>query len=188
MRQDINWDAIQERQPGDYNNPEPGGYAAVITRVKDDEAKQCLFIEWDFADGQYQGANRETFERAGFWPTILCRSYKDAALGFFKAFKTAVEASNPGYAFSAKDVQALTGKRVGLVLGEEEYRKNSGEVGKRLFVHQARSLKAIREGDYKVPELKPLGKKDKPPVRGGIDVPYEPYDHYEYTDADVPIL
>lgn len=187
MRQDINWDAIEERQPGSYNNPVPGGYTAVITRVTDDEEKRCLFIEWDFADGQYQGANRETWERAGFWPSVLCRSYKDSALGFFKAFKTAVEASNPGYSFSTRDVQGLTGKRVGLVLGEEEYRKNSGETGKRLYVYQARSLKAIREGDFKIPELKRLDNRDRPARRGGVDVPYEPYESYEYTDDDAPI-
>lgn len=156
MRHISDWDSIQEMQPGGFNNPVPGGYLAVITRVEDKEDKEYLEIQWDYAAGPYQGANQETFSRAGFWPTVLRRSYKENALGFFKAFKTAVEESNPGYRFNDYHVQELVGKYVGVVTGLEEYQKKNGEIGQRLYVYQTRSTEAVRAGDYTVPELKKM--------------------------------
>lgn len=154
MRQIDNWDDIQEA--GEYELPEPGAYIAVIRSVEDVEEKEYLCIRWDFAEGRYKGANQETFERAGFWPTALIRSYKAKALGFFKAFKTSVEMSNTGYIFSTKSVNGLVGKYIGVVLGEEEYRKNNGEIGTRLYVAQVRPIRAIQDGHFKVPEKKKL--------------------------------
>lgn len=159
MRHDVDWSTVTARQPGDFNDPVPGGYAAVILRVEDKEDKQYLEIQWDFPTGPYQGANQETFSRAGFWPITLRSSYKDSALCFFKGFMTALEESNPGYRFDDRDVQGLVGKRMGVVLGEEEYQKRSGEIGTRLYVCQVRSLDAIRAGDFKVPDLKCLDRK-----------------------------
>lgn len=152
----INWDSVQENQPGDFNNPEPGGYIAVIVSVEDHEDKECLEIRWDFPTGDYRGANQETFSRAGFWPITLWRSYKDAALGFFKAFKTAIERSNSGYIFQCADVRGLVGKRMGVVLGEEEYLNKHDELKTRLYVYQVRSISEIQARNYNVPELKKL--------------------------------
>lgn len=151
-----NWDSIQEMQPGDFDQPKPGGYIAVIDAVTDEEEKQYLRIAWDFAEGPYKGSNQATFDRAGFWPTVLIRSYKEKALGFFKAFKTCVEVSNPGYTFNDQEPSGLAGKYVGVVLGEEEYQKKDGSTGTRLYVYQTRAVRAIREGDYRVPVLKKL--------------------------------
>lgn len=153
----INWDTIPEKQPGDFNNPVPGGYLAMILHVTDNEKKERLEIQWDFMTGEYKGSNQDTFSRAGFWPNVLWRSYKPAALGFFKAFKTAVEKSNNGYVFDDYNIQGLVGKRMGVVLGEEEYRKNNGEIGKRLYVYQVLPVESIQQGNFKVPELKLLG-------------------------------
>ena len=150
----INWDAVQETDG--FDNPKPGGYIAVICRVEDFEEKEYLLVEWDFAEGSYKGNNRETFERAGFWPIQLRRSYKPSALGFFKAFKTALEDSNPGYRFDEFNLRDLVGRRFGVVLGEEEYIKNNGDVGTRLYVYQTRSIQRIQQGGFKVPDLKRL--------------------------------
>lgn len=157
MRTDINWDTILEAE--EYDNPVPGAYIAVIRGVEDVEGKQYLSIRWDFAEGTYKGANQDTFDRAGFWPTILRRSYKDTALRFFKSFLTSVEMSNKGYRFDSRNVQSLVGKYLGVVLGEEEYMKNNGAIGKRLYVYQVRSCMAVQNGDFKVPELKPLNEQ-----------------------------
>lgn len=162
MHNITDWDSIQEVQPGGYNDPVPGGYLAVITRVEDKENKEYLEIQWDYLNGPYRGANQETFSRAGFWPAILRRSYKDTALGFFKAFKTAVEESNPGYRFNCLDVQGLVGKSMGVVTGLEEYEKRNGGTGQRLYVFQVRSTQAIRSNDYEVPELKKLKPRQPP--------------------------
>ena len=56
----------------------------------------------------------------------------------------------------------MKGKRIGVVLGEEEYRKEDGTVGTRLYVAAVRSVKAIQDGDFKVPALKKLGSPNQP--------------------------
>jgi hypothetical protein len=149
-----NWDDIQERQDGEYPTPEPGGYIAKITGYEDVEAKQYLRIFWDFAEGEFVGLNQQTYDRAGFHPYAFIRSYKPTALGFFKGFKTVLEVSNPQYRFNTRQLDAMVGKYLGVVLAKEEYRANSGEIKLRLYVAQVRSVKAIREQDFKVPDLR----------------------------------
>lgn len=56
----------------------------------------------------------------------------------------------------------MCGKVIGIVLGEEEYRKNDGGIGTRLYVAQVRSIKSIETGDFKVPELKKLAADTAP--------------------------
>lgn len=147
----INWDEV-----GELNSlPTPGGYAARIIKVDDDEDREFLKITWDFADGEFKGSNQECFDQRGFWPMAFIKSYKPTALKFFKAFKTAVEKSNPGYEFK-NSPQSLVNKYMGVVLGEEEYIANDGNVKTRLYVDQIRSGEAIRNGDFKIPELKRL--------------------------------
>lgn len=157
----INWNEVQETQ--DFSYPTPGGYIAQITSVEDVEHKEYLLIDWDFAEGQHKGANYDTWKRKNFWPYQLRRSYKESALGFFKAFKTQLEESNPGYFFDEMNLQAMRGKFIGIILGEEEYRANDGNIKKRLTVVNTRSVQAIREGDYKIPDLK----KYQPKAPGG---------------------
>lgn len=158
----INWDNIQERQDGEFISPAPGGYIAKITRVSDDEQREFLKIEWDFAEGEFKGYNQATFDRAGFWPGAFIRSYKQTALGFFKGFKTCLETSNRGYRFDESRLNDMAGRYIGVVIGEEEYQKNDGTVGKRMYVAQVRSGQAIRNGEFKVPELKKLAPSAAP--------------------------
>lgn len=148
----VDWSTVKD--VGD--RPVPGAYIARIVRVEDLEDREYLRIEWDFSEGNYKGNNRETYDRAGFWPIVLIRSYKTSALGFFKAFKTCVEESNPGYVFDTARPEELQGKRVGIVLGEEEYLGNDGKKKTRLYVAQTRSIDAIARGDFTVPALKRL--------------------------------
>lgn len=147
----IDWESVQE----ETDRPVPGGYIAGITRVEDNEQKEYLIIEWEFAEGLFQGSNGETYERAKFWPMSFVKSYKKKALGYFKRFKTAVEESNRGYRFD-NNPQSLTGKYVGVVLGEEEYRANDGTVKTRLYVADVKSVQDIRASRFEVPPLKKL--------------------------------
>lgn len=168
MKHIDNWNNIQERNDGEFERPAPGGYIARIARVEDVEDREYLKIEWDFEEGRHKGDNQATYDRAGFWPTSFIRSYKDSALGFFKGFKTCVEVSNPGYTFDDRNVQGLVGKLIGVVIGEEEYTKNDGSTGTRTYVNACRSVKAIRDGDFKTPELKKLA------VRPASELPLLP--------------
>ena len=146
----VNWEQIQDK----FQRPPAGGYIAKITMVEDNEEKEYLRLGWDFFEGPFKGANQETYDTHGFWPTAMICSYKEKALPFFKGFKTAVEKSNRNYTFQ-NDPQSLLGKLVGVILGEEEYLKNN-KVKTRLYVSEKRSIQSIRDGDYQVPELKRL--------------------------------
>lgn len=176
----VDWSKVEEAQG--YDRPKPGAYIVRIEHVEDVESKEYLRIEWDFAEGPYKGENKETFRRAGFWPITLIRSYKEKALPFFKAFKTAVETSNPGYTFSEDRLDDLRGKYFGVVLGEEEYRANSGEVRTRLYVAYVHSGQAIRSGNHEdPPPLKTLA--DRPaPMPNGVTV----MDELDEDDGDLP--
>lgn len=173
----VNWDDIQD----DVRRPVPGGYAAKITEVTDVEEKEYLLIKWEFADGEFKGANKETYDAFGFWPLAFVCSYKEKALRFFKGFKTAVEESNPKYVFK-NDPQSLVGKFIGVVLGEEEYIDKKGALRTRCYVAEKRSGRAIREGDYSIP---PLVKLDPSKVDGN-KAPAADYPVLEDDDADLP--
>ena len=174
----VNWDNVQD----DVRRPVPGGYAAKITRVEDVEGKEYLRIEWEFAEGEFKGANQETVDVFGFWPMTMFCSYKEKALRFFKAFKTAVEESNRNYVFR-NDPQSLVGKFIGVVLGEEEYLASDGKVKTRLYVAAKKPGKAIRDGNFTIPELKKL---EASPTSNTMGQPAANYDLLEDDDADCP--
>lgn len=160
------WDNIQEAEA--FKRPAPGGYVVRITEIQDVEEKEYLRVDWDFAEGEFHGYYAQLYAAKGFWGGVFIKSYKPKALPYFKAFKTCLETSNRGYIFREDRLDDLRGKVFGIVLGEEEYRKNDGSVGKRLYVHQARSVKSIRDGDFTVPELKKLPASQTPPASGGF--------------------
>lgn len=152
----VNWANVQEAS--DFPRPAPGGYIVRIVAVEDEEAKEYLRISFDFAEGDLKGYYKDLAAHAGFWGGTFIRSYKEKALPFFKAFKTAVEESNPGFVFQ-NEPQTLVGKFVGVVLAEEEYVAKTGQIKTRLYVDQTRSGQAIRAGDFAVPPLKKLAPK-----------------------------
>ena len=76
----------------------------------------------------------------------------------FKRFCTAVSRSNGKFVFDGgkvnHDEKTLKGKKIGLILGEEEYEGNDGFIKTRLYVVREFSIDKI--GEQKVPELKKL--------------------------------
>lgn len=178
----VNWDNVQD----EVRRPAPGGYIAQITRVEDVEDKEYLRIEWDFCEGEFKGANQETYDTFGFWPIAMICSYKDKALRFFKGFKAAVEMSNRNYVFR-NDPQSLVGRYVGVVLGEEEYLAGDGKVKKRLYVAEKRSGRAIRDGDFKVPAFKTLPTSSIAPGHStSSSAPATNFAPLEDDDAELP--
>lgn len=155
----VNWNEIEEA--GNYPRPVPGGYVGRIVLVQDEEEKEYIRINWDFAGGDLKGNNKDTAQKFGFWPLSFIKSYKETALGFFKTFKNHLEASNPGYQFDEMNLAAMHGKYIGVVLGEEEYRSTKdGKVKDRMVVVTTKTVRDIQEGNFTVPSKKPL--KDAP--------------------------
>ena len=174
--QNFNWNEVREAE--DFETLMPGGYICGITKAEDCADKQYLRLEYDIAEGPYKNHWRNLSSAAGFWGGVLIRSYKEKARPFFKQFITCVQASNPGYVFQ-NDENTLLRKKLGLVLGEEEYKAKDGTVKKRLYVAQVKTIKAIQEGDYTVPALKHL--PDPSPSYPSSSNGFE-----ELSDSDLP--
>ena len=149
-----NWNNIEAQGNEEYKRLVPGGYVCRITKVEDHPDKSYLYIEFDIAEGEYMGYGASCLERNGFTPLRMYRSYSDKAAGMFKGFIQNVEASNSSYHWDWKE-QTLVGRLIGIVLGEEEYKKQDGSIGTR-FNSRDKTVDAIKNGRFKVPEKKTL--------------------------------
>lgn len=160
MKQIDNYENVQAIS-GEYARPSAGGYICKITKVTDVDINpetgkgEYLQIEYDFTSEELKDYHKERFEKFGFWGGRFVRSYKEAALGMFKHFINCIEESCPNFTWEW-DEKSLEGKLIGLVLGEEEYQKNDGSVGTRLYVKEIKNIQQIRDGDFKVPQIKKL--------------------------------
>ena len=161
------------QEAGDSRRLPAGGYVVRYTNVIDDPKKEYLFMEFDIAEGEFEGYFADLEERAGFWAGKCYRSYKEKALPMFKRMCSAVTKSNKRFIFDGNensDEKTLIGKFTGMVLVEEEYEGNDGSVKTRLYVVREMSVDDIRAGKYKVPELKKLEEEVKKPDDGFMDV------------------
>lgn len=137
----------------------PGGYVCKITKVEDNPKKEYLYMEYDIAKGDFAGYYEALNDRLGFWGGRFYKSYKETALGMFKRMCSAVSSSNNGFVFDGDtnaDESTLVGKLIGLVLCEEEYIGNDGNVKTRLYVDTEKSVDDIVAGNFKVKPLKKL--------------------------------
>ena len=157
-----NYETVQE-STGEFLKPKAGGYICKITNAIDvpmgaDGKGDYLLLEYDIASGDLRDYYKQANEKFGgrWWATFM-RSYKQTALGMFKHFTNCVENSNIGYKWDWNE-NGLVGKFIGLVLGEEEYIKNDGSVGTRLYVKYIKTIEEIQNGDFKIPELKKVEK------------------------------
>lgn len=174
-------DITNVQEAGEGKRLPAGGYICEITKVEDVPEKEYLRIEFDIADGEFKGYFKELNASAGFWAGRYIRSYKPKALPFFKRLCSAVSKSNGNFVFDGgqinSDEKTLVGKIVGLVLNDEEYIGNDGNVKTRLYVVGEHSISDIKDGKYKVPALKKLPDED---------VPFKPAQVEEVDTSDCP--
>lgn len=161
------WENVEAQGNEEYKRLVPGGYVCRITNVDDNPEKSYLYIEFDVAEGEFTGYGSSCLERNGFTPLRMYRSYTDKAAGMFKGFTQNVEASNPGYKWEWKE-KTLIGRQIGIVLGEEEYKKQDGSVGTR-FNARDKTVDAIKNGRFKVPEKKVLQQEATVPTFSALD-------------------
>ena len=161
MRPINNFENVQATT-GEFNKPTAGGYCIEIIGVKDVPVDPMtgkgdyLKIDYDICHGEFAGYYTKQHERfGGDWFANFIRSYKESAAGMFKHFINCVEESNTGYKW-AWDEKSLVHKYVGVVLGEEEYRKNNGDLGVKLVVKEIKTTEQILKSDFKVPAIKKL--------------------------------
>ena len=174
MKPITNYDKI--KASGEFERLPAGGYVIRITACEDKPDVEYLVITYDIFEGAYKDHFKDSDAEHVFTHQFI-RSYKATALGMFKAFTNALEASNPGYKWDWNE-KGLAGKLLGVVLGEEEYENNRGEVKTGLKVRSCRAADDIRQGNFKVPELKKLEKTAVQPAQVPGFTPL--------SDADVP--
>ena len=165
------WDSAQA-YTGEGQRITPGGHVCRIMGMRQEMSKNnkpMLIVAFDICEGsemdgiyKRQHEMKKKFDAAAKWQGVIRYMLygKDGVStnGFFKGFITAVEESNPGWVWNW-DEKSVAGKMVGMVFGEEEYRKQDGSIGSGVKAQQARSVQAIRDG-VAVPEKKTL--KDEP--------------------------
>ena len=190
----FNWGNVDAASEG-YAAPPAGGYVLAICAVADHADKQYLKIYCDIAgvadkaNEQFVGYYGQRRERSGNKIPLFSfiRSYKDSALGFFKAFLVALEKSgNAGFVADRFDgnEQGLCGMVVGAVLGQEEYVWQD-KLRMRLRVAQFCSVERIQKGDFEIPELKKVD-----PAAVPVAAPTSSMDSYgaavPFRDEDIP--
>lgn len=168
---------------GEFERLAPGGYVIKITAVQDADDKQYLRIVYDIAEGPEAGRYKAEPAENDFRHSFV-RSYKEKALGMFKAFIRAIDESN-GTKFDSRIEKGfpeheLVNKVLGVVFGYEEYEANDGNVKERLRLVSCMSADRIRKGDFKVPELKKL-KPSTEPTPAAMPDGFTPM-----TDDDLP--
>ena len=169
MRAINNFENVQATT-GEFNKPTAGGYCVEILVAKDVPMNaqtgkgDYLKIDYDICHGEFAGYYTKQNERfGGDWRANFIRSYKESALGMFKHFTNCVEESNAGYKWDWNE-KGLEHKYLGVVLGEEEYRKNNGEIGVKLVVKDVKTTDQILKGEFKVPAIKKLAETATAPT------------------------
>lgn len=159
MKRIENWENIKENTG--YQRLPAGGYIVKILNATDVPDKEYLRIAFDINEGNHKGFFGEQFKndtREGKkWPNAgtFIRSYKHSAEAMFKGFANALENSNKGYKFDFDETK-LKNKLVGVILADEEYQNQKGQVRTRTYVASVRSVDTIKKGEFTVPELKKL--------------------------------
>lgn len=159
MKKINNWENIQEFTT--FKRLKPSGYICKILKVEDHPDKEYLKIYFDINRGEDKGYFKSQFEKdtrkERKWPNAgtFIRSYKDSAASMFKGFINAIERSNKGYQWNF-DEKTLVNKVVGLIIADEQYQNQKGQVRVRNYVAAVRSVETIEKGEYEIPALKEL--------------------------------
>lgn len=162
-----------------------GGYVCVIKKVEYVDEKSYLKIFYDIVqaydpkDAEFVGMYEKRLKEKGYDYPINVLSdkqtddenknniIKSMLLGFYTALDNSngtnyVEQANNQQAI---DEQTFVGKKIGFVIGLEEYegkdRNGAPKIKTRPYVAQRRSVETILSGDFKVPELKKLDQTPK---------------------------
>ena len=144
-----------------------GGYVCEIVSatLNDDQAtgKANIELHVDVCEGEYSGYFQSLEDRYGFWGLRGWMSFKESQLPSFQRTCAAICNSNPGFVFNplagATDIDTLKGKKIGVVVGKEEYESN-GDVREKNTVARFVEVEKIKTNSFgKIPALKKLNRK-----------------------------
>lgn len=175
------YDAAEVTEGGSFAKMTAGGYVVRIQAVRTKDAsgfdyvvgKQYVKLIYDVDEGEFAGKFSDPYwegEKMD-WGHQIYWSWKNVnddewAMERFKRQIHCFDESNPGFdakaAFEADKWQLFIGKRIGIVLGEEEYIGNDGSVKTRFTFPNIKSVQDIQAGKFKVPPLKKLPDDERP--------------------------
>lgn len=136
-----------------------GGYVCKIVDVIHEPDRERVWMVIDIAEGEYKGYYADTYGIEHPNAHRLLLSYKQTALGMLKGRLQVIDACNPGFdsasAFEAEKWEMFHGRVIGMVVGEQQYTSNSGELRTKpdWFHAKWKLLEAIESGNYVVPQL-----------------------------------
>ena len=154
-----------KKKDTEFDDIEAGGYICKIVDAILNIEKKYIEIDLDIVEGPHAGYFQRLEDRAGFWGLKNYMSFKESVLSKFLKTCTAFNNSNPNYNFDpmrdgGSDVDSLIGKTIGVVIGKEEYKSKSGEIRQKNVASNITEVSKIREGKFKVPDVKKLETKD----------------------------
>ena len=153
---------------GSFKKLPAGGYVAKIVDTEYIAERKRLWLVIDIAEGEYASYYADAWGIGHPGTHRLMVSYLDSAKGMLLWRLNRLTEWNPGFdaiaASNGDNWEAFIGKKIGLVVGEEEYESNTGEVRTRLDWFHAKWMDPaqIRTRDFKVPDLKKLKAGDAP--------------------------
>lgn len=170
IRRPNNWNEVQEF--ADRPKLPLGAYVCKVKKavVQNNSYGDQLCILFDIAEGEHKGFYDEEFklntQKDKKWKGVLRvwipkddGSEKDELTKrAFKGVVTSFEKSNPGYVWNW-DENSLAGKMIGVLFRDEEWEYN-GKHGWAVRPFRALSVDTVRNGEYTIPEEKPLKNKD----------------------------
>lgn len=176
MKPYSNFDSIEAST--DRKRLAPGGYVVEIQSVKENEDKQYFECVYDITEGSEKGRFSDDWGQKNPYVHRFIRSYKEAALGMFKAFLIALDESNGTKLVDKVKDKGITPKDfekkfIGIVLGEEEYVTDRGEIKTRLNVASVKTTEAIRKGDFSIPDKKVMEPTKYKPAPSNQGTPLE---------------
>lgn len=155
LKKPENYDEVQVNQ--EFERLEVGGHKGIIKKVEEYTStisgNTSLKVEVDTAKDdkqpeyfQQQFDNNTTPDKK--WSTAGTKYVSlredETCVRMLKAFITSVENSNPGFAYDwNKEIDQLNGKKVGLLVGQEEYEDNEGKTKLATKVVQFRSIDKV---------------------------------------------
>lgn len=154
---------------GEYEKLEAGGYICKIIQAKEETSKKSgkrmLVLALDIIEGDKKDFFRKRFNEDNRndkkWPAgAIYRQMLEGekSAGFLKGLMKSLEESNDGFKWNWEE-EKLKDLKCGAIFGEEEYEKMDGSIGTSTKVKFIRTVKAIQEGNFKIPEIKKLPKK-----------------------------
>lgn len=164
----LDYQRAEAQTGGDFQRLPAGGYVCRIISATDHstEEKPYLDIVYDVAEGDYAGYYSDEWGKENTWAHSVRWYYTKAALGMFKGnLKNVDESNGTSFEVSAQtgiDERKLAGCLIGMIIGYEEYESNDGSIKTRIRVRSTRPVAQIRDGRFKMPELKKLASEADP--------------------------